>query len=373
MAIASLQITDFRNLSSLVLDPCIQGLNIICGDNGSGKSSLLEAIHYLGSGRSFRVANAGCLIRHTAAKLSVFSRVISDLERSIPLGVERECNGAVRLRVEEQAVSSITELAQYLPLRVIHSHSHHLFELGPQFRRKFLDWGLFYQSNDFLPIWRQFERVLKQRNAVLRDRRPKRELAVWTDEFVKLGLALDQLRRDYVAALLPFLNNAVQPLLAISQVEIRYQPGWNEQADLASLLSQKNDEEFRLGCTQYGPHRADFSIVIDQVPVKHFLSRGQQKLLICAMLVAQGMLLANVTNRSLIYLIDDLPSELDLYSRQKLISLLSKQQTQIFITAIEKEAICDSISEMSNVPINVFHVEHGHIIDTMTGMKATQG
>ena len=102
-------------------------------------------------------------------------------------------------------------------------------------------------------------------------------------------------------------------------------------------------------------------MTIDGIPVKHFLSRGQQKLLVCAMILAQGALLAKSVNKGLIYLVDDLPSELDFQSKQRLISLLTKQQAQIFITTIEHNDVCSFVSEEANVPLKVFHVEHGGV------------
>lgn len=361
MAIASLHITNFRNLVTVELIPCSAGLNIICGNNGSGKTSLLEAIYYLGLGRSFRSSTATRLIRQETDKFSMFSQVVSDTQRHIPIGVEREASGLTRLRIAEKDASSITELAAYLPIRLINSQSHHLFESGPVFRRKFLDWGLFYQTESFLSCWRQFERVLKQRNAILKERRSKNELNAWTDELIRYGLELDALRREYVVALTPLIAEMANELLNITNLEVKYLPGWNESTDYATVLANSYVEEMRFGHTQYGPHRADLEVTQNGIPVKHFLSRGQQKLLICAMIIAQGKLLARQANKGLIYLVDDLPSELDLMSRQKLISLLSKQQTQIFITAIESNTICDFFGDKPDVPMKVFHVEHGSV------------
>ncbi len=364
MTIKSLHITDFRNLATVDLAPCLSGLNIIYGNNGSGKTSLLEAIHYLGSGRSFRSSMATRLIRQTTAKFSIFSQLVSEHERLLPIGMERELDGTTRLRVAEQEASSMTELAYYLPLRIINSQSYHLFESGPVYRRKFLDWGLFYQSEHFLTSWRHFERVLKQRNVLLRDKRSKREIDAWTDELIKYGMELDQLRRSYVEECRPLMFEVVQELLGLSHFNIRYQAGWNETLDYASVLALAYAEEFRLGHTQFGPHRADLDITIESLPVKHFLSRGQQKLLLCAMIVAQGKLLSQSTNKKLIYLVDDLPAELDLLSRTRLISLLNNQQTQVFITAIDGEMIYNLISNTSETPMKVFHVEHGRIVET---------
>lgn len=366
MPLLSLRITDFRNLTAVDLAPLPHGLNIICGDNGSGKTSLLEAIYYLGLGRSFRTSTMARLVRQHTEKFSIFSQIINDANRQIPIGVERELRGQTRLRMAEKDVASIAELAAFLPLRLINSQSHNLFESGPSFRRKYLDWGLFYQVDAFLPCWRQFERVLKQRNAVLKNKRPKKELEVWTNELVKYGLELDKQRRDYLQALVPLIIEMSAILLGdLPTLDIQYQSGWDETQDYLTVLDAAYAEEYRTGHTQYGPHRADLDMRMEGIPVKHFLSRGQQKLLICAMILAQGMLLTKQANKGLIYLVDDLPAELDLQSKQKLISLLSQQQTQIFITAIESDTICSFINDKLEVPMKVFHVEHGSVEQRM--------
>lgn len=360
MAITSINIVNFRNIASAEMELCQQGFNIIHGQNGSGKTSLLEAIHYLGLGRSFRSSSASRLIRQNQSKFSLFAQFMSGADRNIPLGVEREISGATRARMDEKELGSMVELASFLPVRVINSHSHYLFESGPVFRRKFLDWGLFYQYDNFLPSWRQFVRVLRQRNTILREKRTIKELEGWTNELVRYGLELDHLRREYLCILMPIINELAGELLHLSNLQIIYKPGWDESADYPSALASSYRDEFRLGHTQFGPHRADLDILVDGVPVKHILSRGQQKLLICAIILAQGISLKRYANKAVIYLVDDLPSELDLQSRQKLMALFLKQQAQMFITAIEKEMVCDLITD-PRAKMKVFHVEQGRV------------
>lgn len=358
MTISSLQITNFRNILTAKLAPVI-GLNIITGENGSGKTSLLEAIYFLSIGRSFRCANPARLICHDHPKFSLFAQIFN-ADRLMPLGIERDRGGQMRMRMSNKEVNTLSELVSLLPIRLINAQSHQLFESGPLYRRKYLDWGAFYDQPTFFECWRNFERVLKQRNAVLRDRRSKQELDVWTEELIHYGLLLNQMRCDYVTALVPYVARAAETLLNVEKITLAYYPGWAEHTAYASILKSAYNNEFRLGFTQFGPHRADLNVEIGGQPAKHYLSRGQQKLLICAMMIAQGMLLTKQANKDPIYLIDDLPSELDALSKDRLISLLSAQSSQVFITAIESDFVL-GLKEQISKPLNMFHVEQGQI------------
>lgn len=366
MAISLLRLAHFRNISAADIEPSVDGINIISGDNGSGKTSLLEAIYYLGMGRSFRSSQSSRLIQYDAPKFSIFSQLINELGRIIPVGMERDASGSTRIRLNDSDESSITALTYLMPIRIINSQSHQLFD-APLFRRKFLDWGLFYHQEKFLLCWRHFERALKQRNSALKMRRSRQEVDIWTEEFVKYGLELDVLRQEYVATLTPIMTSLAETLLGIGDLTLDYYPGWNQSADLASVLHDHFADEYRMGHTQYGPHRADFDVLLKGVSAKHFMSRGQQKLLICAMILAQGAVLDQQTNKGLIYLLDDLPAELDSHSQDKLMGLLLKQRTQIFVSAIENETIVSSINNITAKPIKVFHVEHGSINEAAVG------
>jgi DNA replication and repair protein RecF len=361
MGLSHLVISEFRNLTSVTLAPKLQGFNCIHGVNGSGKTSLLEAIYYLSMGRSFRSLQTERIIQYNAQKLSVLGRLSMD-DQSSTIGLERYADGKIKLRVNGEDVSSIASLASLIPVQLIDSHCHSLLDSGPGFRRKYIDFGLFHLRTDFLRLWRDYERALKQRNAALRCHAPRKELDSWIPELANSAMQLDEMRCDYLSYLMPLLTDTVKELLPISQLKINYFRGWDQGGDYADILRKTANQDYKLGYTQNGPHKADLKIIINDIPAKDILSRGQQKLFVCAMILARGSLLRCHANKTPIYLVDDLPSELDNTSRASLIALLLKQEAQVFITTTDEETWHHRIKS----PIKMFHVEHGGISEINT-------
>lgn len=358
MSLRYLEISDFRNIGSAKLEPVVDGFNIIYGDNGGGKTSLLESIYYLSLGRSFRSSNIGHIIRKTASKFAIYSQIMIQGDQSIPVGMERQQSGRLNARVAGKDIDSIADIVSLLPVQLINSNCHNLLDSGPQFRRNYLDWGAFYHANDFLRIWRQYKRALKQRNAALSQGVSKKELELWNIELSRGAETLHGLRQEYVSQLFPLLQEMLAELLPLTDLKIEYYPGWDVSAGFSDVLAKAFLRDLQLGYTQFGPHRANISILINGLPAKDILSRGQQKLFVCAMILAQGTLLFRGQNKRPIYLVDDLPSELDSTSRLKLIALLSKQEAQIFVTAVERKGFDSGLMTKS---VRMFHVEHGNL------------
>lgn len=148
MALLRLDITDFRNLTSVKLEPIPQGFNLIFGNNGSGKTSLLEAIYYLSLGRSFRSTVISHIIGKTADKFSLFANIMTAASQSTPIGIERHQCGEIKMRISGKDARSIAELANLTPIQLINSHCYNLLDT-PSFRRRYLDWGAFYISRSF--------------------------------------------------------------------------------------------------------------------------------------------------------------------------------------------------------------------------------
>ena len=356
MSLLRLDITDFRNISSVKIELETKQFNFFYGSNASGKTSLLEAIYYLSRGRSFRTHCSHHLINHSAEKLSLFAKIQINGNQTTLAGIERKQDN-VKVRVAGQDNSSIKDLLELLPTLLINTHSFQLLEGGPLFRRKYLDWITFYINPAFLSAWKRYERALKQYNAALRERKTKGELEGWRIELIKSGLVLDQLRRETVAALLPFLESILKEVITIPDLKLSYYPGWDERFSFEETINQGMEKDYYAGYTQYGPHRADFKITINRMHVKDILSRGQQKLFICAMIVAQGAMMDGLLKRKPIYLMDDLPAELDSHNQVHLMNLLTKQNAQVFVTTVERNELINAFP----TSIKMFHVEQGNV------------
>lgn len=338
MPIATLDILQFRNLSKVHLD-CAPGLNLIIGENASGKTSLLEAIYFLSRARSFRTRYPQRLIQHEQSFFRLVATLHSPPEQPPGrLGVERRPRELLA-RVDGEAVSNLSVLARRLPLLLLTPDSHRLLEDGPRQRRRFLDWGCFHREAGFLSAWQRYRGALRQRNAALRANARSREIAVWDRELLQTASALDNFRTGFCGALETILGPILEALLAIKSIQVVYQQGWSAGQSLERLLSEGLEQDRRQGHTRYGPHRASFRLEVAGENLETRLSRGQQKLLVIALILAQAKLYGEQHREPCILLIDDLPAELDSTHRQRVMQLLAQLPLQLFITAIEGQAL----------------------------------
>lgn len=342
--------------------PCLSSINIFHGDNGAGKTSVLEAVHLLSSAKSFRGHKLKPLINNTMDSCVVFGEIDVPGSGFQAIGVERFRNQSVPavIRVSGQAVRSASALAENLPLQVICSDTFKLLEGSPSIRRQFLDWGVFHVEHQFHSVWKSAQRCLKQRNSLLRHGRiDDQQLSVWTNELAAVGDRLDQFRRHYFDLLMPVFEATLARLLDIDDLNIKYFRGWDADRSLADVLASNLIRDREMGYTQVGPHRADLKLRYRSSNAAELLSRGQQKLVVCALRVAQGYLLSREAGRSCVYLVDDLPSELDKVHRKALCGLLEELGCQVFVTCVDYNDLAGCWS--GDVSVSMFHVEHGTI------------
>jgi DNA replication and repair protein RecF len=340
---------NFRCLRSISLDLEPQ-YNLIFGANASGKTSLLEAFSYLGRGKSFRGASTGDLIRHGEKAFVLFGKVEQDGLRS-SVGVRNSREG-LEIRVDGQSEGGAASLAGVLPLQLIDPDVHNLVSGGPEERRRDLDWIAFHVEHGYLDLWRRFRRSLKQRNAALRAGNPGGAISSWDAEFVEVSVQLDGARRRALEIAAENLEEAGGGLLG-GEVRFEYRPGWKAERGLLASLQEGLERELQVGSTQHGPHRADLRLVYDERQARKLVSRGQQKLLACAMILGATQTAQTALERPLVLLLDDPAAELDSDSLGRLMERVSRLGAQVIATSLSRDVL-----ELPSSSA-VFHVEHG--------------
>ena len=358
MRLTALDIHDVRVVAAAALEP-VPGMNVVVGANAAGKTSLLEAIHILATGRSFAATRTARVIRAGAGPLRVVGRVQSGTRGGEHrLGLERGTAGPARMRVDGRPAERIAELARVLPLVAIHPESHELIAGGPGERRRLLDLGLFHVEPSFHALWQRYRRALAQRNVLLRRRAAERELEPWESEVVRAGVALDALRQQYVVSLDQAVQHLAPGLFGEGvALELSYRRGWGDDRSLAEALTRLRASELEQRVTGVGPHRAELVLRLDGRDVRQRVSRGQQKLLVYLLRLAQARQLAEAGDGHCVLLLDDLPAELDAERRERVMAAAAGIGAQCFVTALERDAV-PTVDGMSR---QVFHVEQGRV------------
>jgi len=363
MPLKRLSVTGVRNLHPVTLQPSPR-INIISGANGSGKTSLLEAIHILGLARSFRSTRLQPVIQHGLDACTVFAEIVLHSGVSCSIGITRSKQADYLIRMDGQTVRSAAQLAETLPLQLINPDSFRLLEGAPKQRRQYLDWGVFHVEHQFLSVWQRLQKSLKQRNSLLRRGRMQRSmLTPWEAELIAAGEQVDEFRRAYLSKLKPVFESILARLLPLDDLTLSYYRGWDKEKPLAQVLDDQFERDSQLGYTQSGPQRADLRLRIKGMNAVDILSRGQQKLVVCALKIAQGYLLRELRgSQESVFLVDDLPSELDEQHRRALCSLLEDLECQVFISCVDDQQLRDCWK--NDTPLSMFHVEHGRIVQT---------
>ena len=351
MPIQTFSAQNFRCLAAVELEPDPH-YNLIYGPNASGKTSVLEALAYLGRGKSFRGAATTNLVRHGEEAFVLFGRVENG-ERQSSVGVRNSAAG-LEVRIDGESGGGAAALAAALPLQVIDPDVHDLVAGAPDGRRRYLDWIAFHVEHGYLDHWRRFRRALKQRNAALRAGAKGPVLSGWNTEFCQHAAAIDAGRRQALDVAMEALEEAGAGLLG-SEVRFEYRAGWAEDRDLLEVLEADIEKDRQQGSTLHGPHRADLKLTYDARQARKLVSRGQQKLLACAMILAATETAQVALERPLLLLLDDPAAELDGESLTRLMGRVVGLGCQVIATSLGLDA------QIFPDPAAVFHVEHGRL------------
>lgn len=353
MSLERLGIESFRCIEHAELE--LDGrCNLISGQNASGKTSLLEAIFFLGRGRSFRTARSDALVRRGADSFILTGRVNAG-GRVQPLGM-RVGVGGMEARFAGRPVTGIAELATVLPVQAVDPEVHRLVEGGPQERRRYLDWGVFHVEPGFVADWRRYQRALKQRNAALRSGQSPAVIRAWDPELIEAGEHVARQRAEYLERLRPAVASVSERLLG-ARLELGLSHGWSAERSLSEATAASWARDAERGLTHAGPHRADIAVRFEGQLARDRVSRGQQKLAAAAMLLGQLKCDAEEGSSVAALLVDDPAAELDSENLEKLLREMVALPAQLFVTALDaSNAALELLPEGRR-----FHVEHGKV------------
>jgi len=333
--LTQLEIAQFRNIEQAQLTPS-SSFNLFTGHNGAGKSAILEAIHCLSCGHSFRTRKVKELIKHDQDSFVLTSQMTDRSgEKAHRTGLQRNRDGSTSLRLDYEPLSSMSAITKMMPVKALTPDSHGLIQDGPSGRRQFMDWGTFHVEQSFFGVWKHFRRALAQRNQALKDTAKDSEIDSWDEQLIAAGSELTDMRKRYISDLGKQLQTQLQEMETVFHVEHRFKQGWTEDISLEDALARSRSNCRRFRTTTVGPHRADIQIDVAGHSAKEVLSRGQQKTLIYALHMAQLSLLHATTENRAIVLCDDLTAELDQQQSVKILTQLQKQGSQVFLTATD--------------------------------------
>ena len=355
MHITRLNIERVRNLKAVALQE-LQPFNVFYGPNGSGKTSILEAIHLLATGRSFRTHIPKNYIQNETANAIVFAQSATE-----KIGMQKLLSGEQLIKVNGDHIATQGQLAKLLPLQHIDPQSTDIIDHGAKPRRQLIDWLMFHVEPEFYHAWQYYSRALKQRNSLLKSRRniSLNELEPWNKMLGEYGEMLHSQRSGIFEQWKVYFEQDLKHLLPDVELQLEYSPGFHTELGLLNDLTVHHQKDVDRRYTEYGPHRADLRLKTTLGDADVVLSRGQKKLLIMALKLSQIAML-HACNKETVVLLDDLTAELDLTAQRRLIERLSQLGSQVFITTLEHESVKKHLQDLS-IFYQLFNVENGQV------------
>ena len=325
--IDQLNLTGFRNFSSKSFE-FSSGLNLISGRNGSGKTTVLEAVYVFAYGRSFRSSALVNLVNFEVDEAAIFLKALD-----ASFGWSKSRSGDVRYHVNKKHKTANDLVRLFPPCLFIDASSHRAFGKQSVYRRQLLDWGVYHSSLDFGSTWNIYQRALKQRNAAIKLKRPLAEIKQWDDVLIDSAEKIKLMRSDYMEKLKGFFEKATGDLaVAKMRPSLDISHGW--QGDFSSTLRDALQLDLRIGYTTVGPHRGKIDVLINGSIAKDGASEGQQKLLHYALRLAQAQYLYALNKKKVVFLIDDIGAELDEGNQVDIIEQYLALDAQLLITNI---------------------------------------
>jgi DNA replication and repair protein RecF len=337
--VAHLQVRSFRNLEAVDLEPG-ERFNVVSGDNGQGKTNLLEALYVAATSKSFRSSKPGELVRFGCDVASVRVTLGGDGESRVQsVGLKR---GARLVRIDDKRPASLAAYAVRTPIVVFHPGEMSLSMGSSAERRRLLDRTSLYMSPQSMADLEAYTRAMKERQKAIETRGPSAtDLAAWETLVVRHGLAVMAHRAraaELVAAkALEAFARIAAPELVLTAAYAPSAP--SDEGAFLDTLASRRASDMRRGSAGVGPHRDDLALAIDGHPVRGVASQGQHRAVTLALKSAEIEVVGQARGVRPILLLDDVSSELDRARTAALFSFLREQRGQVFLTTTRPELI----------------------------------
>ncbi|THB65623.1 MAG: DNA replication and repair protein RecF [Gammaproteobacteria bacterium] len=351
MGLVNLSMSGFRNFKDATLQPS-SGFNILTGDVGAGKTSVLEAVYILSRNRSFRTGNLDKLISVKEPSFAIMADFKNENGFNGRLKLIRN-KGKSEFYFNDEPIKKTALLSELIPSLYFGSNSQIIFTGSPSVRRKFIDWGVYHYGTEIKHAYSFFNRVLKQRNHTLKNHNVSRETKIWDEQVAEYGEKISQARKEYVDLLFEYTKDMTTSFFKNLRLSFKFNQGWPENKDLLSVLEQNITKDIKSGVTEYGPHRADIILKVNGENAAAYCSCGQQKILSFCLFMAQYKLACQNSNVNPIILIDDIQSELNHELSESALLEVKKLNSQVISTSLLKN--------INNLSFEMFHVKHNAI------------
>ena len=335
-----LWLQNFRNYEDVNIS-LSTGKIVLFGDNGQGKSNLLEAIGYLGTAKSFRSVPSEALIKQEC-DVAVIRAELQHLDRELLVEAEIAKARQNKIFVNKQKISPMRNLIGLIPVTIFGPDDLNLVKSGPSIRRNYIDDLLVQIHPRNIQIRADLDQVLKQRNALLKQARGRltdeiqSTLQVWDEKFHVLGHQWGEERQKTIEEINKYAEKSYGDLAGAQvSLDLSYQPEWLEKG-LKEELHLVRDDELRRGTSLVGPHRDEINISLSDLSARTHASQGEQRTIALSLRIAGHQLLKRIHSTNPLLLLDDVFSELDSNRAKGLLELLVADQMFIS-TAIEPE------------------------------------
>jgi DNA replication and repair protein RecF len=343
MTISQLSLTNFRGLKSTTLN-FHPHINLVTGDNGTGKTSLLESINVIVQASSFQTHRLRNCISHCDLQFLLFAKF-----DSYKVGLSKS-HTKLDIKINGEVVKKRSVLVKKTPASIINADSFQLITGSPSLRRSFME-------HEYAAYFSQAKYALKQRNTILKSRKDIYLVDYWDKHLIEPSLVISELRKKYSIIIASMLNNELEDLLGDVKLDIDYEQGWSVGIKLEDSMKESRKRDIKSGFTNCGIHRDNIKLSTNGIAITEVLSRGQLKRVCIALHIVRLKIVKSYTDKNVILLVDDISSELDATSQKLAFKYLLELGVQLFITNIDSAVP----SALQNKEFKMFHVEHGII------------